>query len=177
MKCSVMENRERDRFITREEAQAVLDACPDAQWRLLFALSRFGGLRCPWEHLGLRWGDVDWERTRFTVHSAQEARKGKPSRLMPLFPELRPYLEAVFDAGRTGQRGARHHPLPGPEQPISGPSLDASSAGPAWNRGRSCFRTSARPGRRSWFPRAGQSTRFASGWAIPRPSPRSTTGR
>ena len=48
-------------FITpNEKAAAVLEACPDAQWRLLFALSRFGGLRCPSEHMGLRWRDIDW---------------------------------------------------------------------------------------------------------------------
>ena len=39
----------------------MLKACPDKQWQLLFALSRYGGLRCPSEHLALRWGDVDWD--------------------------------------------------------------------------------------------------------------------
>ncbi len=29
------------------------------QWRLIFALSRYGGLRCPSEHLALRWGHID----------------------------------------------------------------------------------------------------------------------
>jgi hypothetical protein len=62
-------NPERLCFVSREESQKVLDACPDAEWRLLFALSRYGGLRCPSEHLALRWGDVDWERSRFTVRS------------------------------------------------------------------------------------------------------------
>jgi hypothetical protein len=52
--CGVQANTSRFYYVTREEAQKVLDACPDAQWRLLFALSRFGGLRCPSEHLGLR---------------------------------------------------------------------------------------------------------------------------
>ena len=95
--CSVQENRERDYFITRADAQKVIDACPDAQWRLLFALSRFGGLRCPSEHLGLRWGDVDWERSRITIHSPKtEHHKGKASRVIPLFPELRPYLDEVW---------------------------------------------------------------------------------
>ncbi len=105
MKCSVMENRQRDHFISREEAQAVLDACPDAQWRLLFALSRFGGLRCPSEHLRLQWQDVDWEHNRFTVHSPKTARKGKPTRLVPIFRELRPYLDAVWEQVEPGTPG------------------------------------------------------------------------
>ncbi len=64
-------NPDREYFITREEAEKVLEACPDAQWRLLFALSRFGGLRCPSEHLALRWEDVDWEHGRLTVRSSK----------------------------------------------------------------------------------------------------------
>jgi integrase len=102
MKCSIIENRERDRFITRAEAAKVLEACPDAQWRLLFALSRFGGLRCPSEHLGLKWQDIDWEHYRMTIRSPKTARKGKPSRLVPIFPELRPYLE---------EAGTRRNPV------------------------------------------------------------------
>lgn len=102
MKCSIVENRERDRFITREEAAAILEACPDAQWRLLFALSRYGGLRCPSEHLGLRWQDIDWERARMTVRSPKTARKGKPFRLVPIFPELRQYLEDAFELAELG---------------------------------------------------------------------------
>lgn len=84
--------------VTREETDKVLRACPDAQWRLLFALSRYGGLRCPSEHLALRWGDVDWGRNRITVHSPKtEHIKGKSEREIPLFPELRPHLQAVLD--------------------------------------------------------------------------------
>ena len=95
---NVQSNRTRDYFVSRDEADAVLKACPDAQWQLLFALSRYGGLRCPSEHLGLRWGDVDWERGRITVRSPKtEHHEGKGERVMPLFPELRPYLQAVRD--------------------------------------------------------------------------------
>jgi Phage integrase SAM-like domain len=50
---SVLANRSRDYFVSRDIAEAVLRACPDNQWRLRFALSRYGGLRCPSEHLGL----------------------------------------------------------------------------------------------------------------------------
>jgi integrase len=102
-RVSVQENRERDYFISREEAQAVLDACPDAQWRLIFALARYGGLRCPSEHVGLRWGDIHWDRNRFTVHSPKTAHhEGKAERVVPIFPELRPYLEQAFDEAPEG---------------------------------------------------------------------------
>jgi integrase len=101
--CGVQENRKRDYFVTREQAAKVIDACPDAQWRLLFALGRYGGLRCPSEHLGLRWGDIDWERDRFTVHSPKtEHHPGGDSRQVPIFPELRPYLEAVWEQAEPG---------------------------------------------------------------------------
>ena len=101
--CAVKGNEAKEYFISRDEAAAVLEACPDAQWRLLFALSRFGGLRCPSEHLGLRWQDVDWERDRFTVHSPKtEHHEGKESRVVPIFAELRPYLEAVWEEAEEG---------------------------------------------------------------------------
>jgi len=62
-------NESRKYFVTEEEAQKVLNACPNAEWRLLFALSRFGGLRCPSEHLVLQWNDMDWHGNRFWVRS------------------------------------------------------------------------------------------------------------
>ncbi len=100
--CAVKANAARMYFVTREEADAVLAACPDAQWRLLFALARFGGVRVPSEALLLRWGDVDWERNRITVHSPKtEHHEGKETRLVPLFPELRKYLQEVWDLPET----------------------------------------------------------------------------
>ena len=76
----------------------MLDACPDAQWRLLFALSRYAGLRCPSEHLALRWADIDWAANKMTVHSPKtEHHAGKDKRVIPIFPELLPYLKDAFD--------------------------------------------------------------------------------
>jgi integrase len=101
--AGVRANPKRLYFVTRKEAEAVLDACPDAQWRLLFALSRYGGLRCPSEHLALRWADVDRERNRITVPSPKtEHHEGGASRQMPLFPELRPHLLEVFEEAEPG---------------------------------------------------------------------------
>ena len=90
----VKANRSRDYFISRQDAEKVIDACPDAEWRLIFALSRYGGLRCPSEHVALRWGDVNLETGRMTVHSPKtEHHEGKDYRVIPIFPELRAYLE------------------------------------------------------------------------------------
>ena len=101
--CAVLENKEREYFVERDVAARVLDKCPDAQWRLLFALSRYGGLRCPSEHLALRWSDVDWERDRMTVHAPKtEHHRGKATRQIPLFPELRTHLEEVWDQAEPG---------------------------------------------------------------------------
>ena len=100
---NVKANEEREFFVTCEMAQKVIDACPDAEWRLIFALSRFGGLRCPSEHLLLKWGDVDWERDRFKVTSPKtEHHEGKGFRWVPIFPELRFHLEAAWDAAEPG---------------------------------------------------------------------------
>src|SRR5690606_19457727 len=96
---SVRANKAREHFITVETARQVLDACPNSQWRLIFALARFGGLRTPSESLELRWADIDWERNQIRVTLPKTAHhEGKEERLIPLFPELRPYLdEAFFD--------------------------------------------------------------------------------
>lgn len=101
--AAVLRNAGRLHFISRAVAEKVLDACPDAQWRLLFALSRYGGLRCPSEHLALKWGDVDWAKGRLTVRSPKtEHHEGGESRQVPLFPELRAFLADVFEQAEPG---------------------------------------------------------------------------
>ena len=56
-------------------------------------------MRAPSEVLRLRWSDVNWERSRFYVTSNKTERyKGKGSRLVPLFPELRIELEKLFES-------------------------------------------------------------------------------
>lgn len=83
----------------------MIDACPDAQWRLIFALSRFGGIRIPSEFLPLTWDDVNWAENKILIHSPKtEYIEGKESRLMPIFPELLPYLQDVFDQAKPGQK-------------------------------------------------------------------------
>ena len=94
---------DRERFVTREETDLLLEACPNIDWRVIVGLCRFGGLRCPSEVLTLEWKDVDWERGRFRAHSPKtEHHPGKASRIVPLFPELRAILDEAFEAAEDG---------------------------------------------------------------------------
>ena len=98
-------NKARQHFISKDDIYRVIDACPDAQWRLIFALARFGGLRMPSELLPLRWEDVNWSENKILIHSPKtEHIDGKETRLMPLFPELQPYLQESFELAKPGQK-------------------------------------------------------------------------
>ena len=90
---TVKGNAERFQFVTLAEIKRVIDAAPDAQWRLIIALARYGGIRTPSETLALKWSDVDWKRQRIRVPSPKTERCGKSFREIPLFPELLPYLQ------------------------------------------------------------------------------------
>ena len=75
----------------------------DAQWCLIFALARYGGLRCPSEVLLVRWSDIDWEHERIVVRSPKtEHHPGRESRTIPIFPRLRPYLEDAQELAAKG---------------------------------------------------------------------------
>ncbi len=90
-------------FISRKDAQRIFDACPDHEWRLLFALARYGGLRVPSEALRLKWGHIDWAGQQFTVESPKtEHHDGKASRKVPIFYELLPYLREAFELAEPG---------------------------------------------------------------------------
>jgi len=113
LRSTVRGNPAREYFVTRAEAQKVLDACPDAEWRLIFALCRFGGLRCPSEVLALTWGDIHWAEETMTVHSPKTAHHpGKESRTTPLFAELLPHLREVFE------QDAEVEGFPSDEEPV-----------------------------------------------------------
>ncbi len=97
LKSRKQTNDARKFFVTPETTSQVLDALPDAEWRLIFALSRYGGLRCPSEHLALTWPDIDWARDRFIARAPKTG-----VRWVPIFAELRPFLAAAFEAAPDG---------------------------------------------------------------------------
>jgi integrase len=86
-------NSERLFYVDGDTSRRVLDACPSQEWRALFALYRFGGLRAA-EALILRWRDVDFKAGKITVRSPKTEHLGKGARQTPLFPQLRKELEA-----------------------------------------------------------------------------------
>ncbi len=104
LKCGASCNPERLRFVSREDMTAVLNACPDVEWRLIFGLARYGGLRVPSEILPLQWADVDFDNMRFTVRSPKTEHQGKASRMVPIFPELYPLLLDAFERAEEGSK-------------------------------------------------------------------------
>ncbi len=103
LKSTTGGNKEREYFLSREDMQKVLNACPDRQWEVIFALARYGGIRTPSETLRLRWRDIDWETGKVLIHSPKtEHHPNGKNRMIPLFPELHAVLKRLFDEGRDG---------------------------------------------------------------------------
>lgn len=85
-------------FVTEEMAEKVLEACPNQDWKLIFGLTRYAGLRAPSELAVLSWKDVHWDKHYICVRSSKtEHHVGKKSRLVPIFPKLKPLLLAAFE--------------------------------------------------------------------------------
>ncbi|HIE96865.1 MAG TPA: hypothetical protein EYQ63_07585, partial [Fuerstia sp.] len=98
-------NRERDYFVTIEETTKCLEAASNGQWRLIIALCRYGGVRCPSEIVLLTWDDVLWHENRMIVHSPKtQHHEGQETRVIPIFPELKPYLEQAYEDAPPGTK-------------------------------------------------------------------------
>ena len=109
LKLPSQENKERMFTITSEMATKVLDACPSLKWKLIFAMARYGGIRMPSELVKLRWQDILWSENKIIIHSPKTAHQGKPTRIIPLFPELKPLLEQAYDAAPEGSVNVIKH--------------------------------------------------------------------
>ncbi len=96
-----MANEDRNVYVPAADVLRLIDLAPNAEWRLLLALARFGGLRTPSEALLLQWSDIDWAAGTMRITSPKTKRYGKGYRTVPIFGELRPYLEDAFDPSET----------------------------------------------------------------------------
>ena len=124
----------RERFITAEEAHAVMAELPTMSHVVLFAFARFAGLRVPTETDALRWENIDASAGRFRVF----AQKTGVERECPLFIEIRGVLVDAF----------------GEPFPASGPVLGLSSN----NLARTVSNAARRAGIEPW-PRTFQALR------------------
>ncbi|WP_172991946.1 tyrosine-type recombinase/integrase [Lacipirellula parvula] len=91
-------------FVSEADALKVMAHLPSAEWKVMFALSRWGGLRVPSEVVMLEWSHINWEGKKILVHSPKTQRyEGHETREIPLFPELAKVLselKAVAPAGK-----------------------------------------------------------------------------
>lgn len=103
--------QENQHYVTPADTRRLLETC-DPVWRLMVALSRFGGLRNPSETLLLKWEGVDLPGGRMTVDSPKtEHHPGKAYRVVPIFPELRPFLEEAWELVGEGAEFVVSGPL------------------------------------------------------------------
>lgn len=103
MVAAVRANVDRFHFVSRSDSEKIIQACPNTEWKMIFVLARYGGLRCPSEVLALKWDDINWEHKKIRVPSPKtEHHDGKGSRTIPLFPELQDHLLAGFDEADEG---------------------------------------------------------------------------
>ena len=95
-------------YIDVPTTQRILDACPNAQWRALFALCRFAALRLK-EALILQWQDVDFATNRMVIHARCEKETTKVrTRIAPIEAAQGPtgltaILREALEAAPDGQ--------------------------------------------------------------------------
>jgi integrase len=111
--ASIKGNASKQRFIDRATIDRIIEFAPDAEWRLLIVLARYGGLRIPSEALSLRWCDIDWEKQRIRVTAPKtEHHENRGTRDIPIFPELVQPLQEAWDQAEEGDEFviSRHRP-------------------------------------------------------------------
>lgn len=82
-------------LISADVAAKLIASAPSSELRVIIALSRYAGLRCPSEVSKLCWSDVLWDEDKLRVTSIKTSRHGKGSRIVPLFPAVRAELERL----------------------------------------------------------------------------------
>jgi len=101
--ATVRGNAKRQQFIPQETIYRVLKLATCPELRAVIALSRFAGIRIPSEAVALTWQDIDLEAGRLTIRASKtEHHEDGGIRFCPIFPELRPYLVALYDRTNPG---------------------------------------------------------------------------
>lgn len=97
LRLGASNNPERMVYVPVTDVQAVIDHTPDREWKLVFALARFGAARIPSEIRQLKWTDIDLHTGRMTLRSPKtEHHAGRASRVVPIAPALATQLSAAM---------------------------------------------------------------------------------
>ena len=100
-------------YVETGTIEELINSCEHIQWKLLFAMSRFLGLRIPSEINQMRWEHINWEKNQLTIFSPKTARKNKPFRVVPLPVKVRLHLESAHAVRDTASPYVfsclRHH--------------------------------------------------------------------
>ncbi len=97
-------NPARAHYVPLRVIRDVLGSCPSIEWKLLVALARLAGLRCPSEVGALTWDHINWEKGRLMVLAPKTEHHGGEHavRVVPMCPELRAILAEAFDRAEPG---------------------------------------------------------------------------
>lgn len=87
------------KYLSIEELDKLLDACPNWGWKLQIALCRLAGLRRG-EAFSLTWADIDWQNHRLKVIAAKTSRQ----RIVPIDPKLYELLLDAFALAEEGEK-------------------------------------------------------------------------
>lgn len=164
-------NPDRQHYVTLENTQLLLDECRSPLQRLTVALARYAGLRIPSELVGLLWSEVNWERERFIVHAPKNERYGKGTRIVPIFPELAPFLREAWVAAPEGEDRILPNITPKSNRRTWLGKLAARAGVQLWEKPWVNMRPRRSPTRRTSSP----ATFARRGSATARPSPTGTT--
>ena len=85
-------NDDRKYYVDRATASEVIEHCPTIEWKLIFALARFCGLRVPTEVHVLKWSDVLWDQNKLRIES-----KKTGLRYCPIFEPALKLLREAYD--------------------------------------------------------------------------------
>ena len=107
-------NPARQYFISQEESEKILEACPNQRWRALFVLSRYIGIRIPSELYTLKWSDVHFSdpskegeagRGFIYIHDQKRKHHGDEMALRrsPLWANVERELIALYNEAKEGE--------------------------------------------------------------------------
>jgi len=90
-------------YVSLDTFEMVQAQIASPECRIAFYLARHAGLRVPSEVYELRWIDIDWAANTLLIHSPKGKRyEHRKTRLIPLFPSIRPILQQMHESAQVG---------------------------------------------------------------------------